>query len=53
MIATLCWKNNEWVGLSLACALPDIMSAIETIPVNVSPTFLSLESKSKYCLHIY
>lgn len=42
MIATLCWRNNEWVGLSMACALPHILAAMETIPVSISPIVSNL-----------
>lgn len=47
MIATLCWRNNEWVGLSMACALPDILTAMEAIPVSISPTVSNLILNSK------
>jgi hypothetical protein len=30
MIASLCWKNNEWVGLSLACAISEVLGCLKT-----------------------
>lgn len=31
VITSLCWRNNEWVGLSLVCAIPDILKTVEQI----------------------
>ncbi|XP_060081373.1 peroxisomal leader peptide-processing protease-like [Ylistrum balloti] len=33
MIATLCWKHNEWVGLSLAASLSEILDCLSGLPV--------------------
>ncbi|KAH3727675.1 peroxisomal leader peptide-processing protease-like isoform X1 [Dreissena polymorpha] len=29
MIASLCWKNSEWVGLSLACSITELIHAVK------------------------
>lgn len=29
MIASLCWKNNEWVGLSLGCAIGEVLGSMK------------------------
>lgn len=42
IIATLCWKNNEWIGLSLACAISEILGNLFRLPVPLS----GLESSS-------
>lgn len=42
IIATLCWKNNEWIGLSLACAISEILDNLFQLPVPLS----GLESSS-------
>ncbi|XP_061181475.1 peroxisomal leader peptide-processing protease-like [Saccostrea echinata] len=47
MIATLCWKNNEWVGLSMACALPEILKAVDGIPIDISPAVLNIAGKGQ------
>ncbi|XP_048780695.2 peroxisomal leader peptide-processing protease-like isoform X2 [Ostrea edulis] len=47
MIATLCWKNNEWVGLSMACALPEILETMEGLPVGIYLADLNLDSKGQ------
>lgn len=31
VITSLCWKSNEWVGLSLVCAIPDVLKTVERI----------------------
>ncbi|XP_021349458.1 peroxisomal leader peptide-processing protease-like [Mizuhopecten yessoensis] len=36
MIATLCWKNNEWVGLSLAASLSEILDSLNDLPLKWS-----------------
>lgn len=30
VIASLCWKNNEWVGLSLACAISEVLGSLKS-----------------------
>ncbi|XP_053385305.1 peroxisomal leader peptide-processing protease-like [Mercenaria mercenaria] len=30
VIASLCWKNNEWVGLSLACAISEVIGSLKS-----------------------
>ncbi|XP_033752155.1 LOW QUALITY PROTEIN: peroxisomal leader peptide-processing protease-like [Pecten maximus] len=36
MIATLCWKNNEWVGLSLAASLSEVLDCLHGLPLKLS-----------------
>jgi hypothetical protein len=47
MIATLCWKNNEWVGLSMACAFPEILQTMEGLPVSIYPADFNVDSEGK------
>lgn len=36
LIATLCWKNNEWVGLSLAASLSEVLDCLSSLPMKLS-----------------
>ncbi|XP_052800639.1 peroxisomal leader peptide-processing protease-like isoform X2 [Mya arenaria] len=41
MIATLCWRNSEWVGLSLACAISELVGSLRKhalVDSHISPT---------------
>ncbi|CAC5409704.1 TYSND1 [Mytilus coruscus] len=31
IITSLCWKANEWVGLSMACAITDVLKRVKQI----------------------
>ena len=31
MVASLCWKNNEWVGLSMACAISELIGSLNEL----------------------
>ena len=31
IIASLCWKNNEWVGLTMACAMSELLGDLEGV----------------------
>lgn len=38
MIASLCWKNNEWVGLSMACSISELLNLVkDTVVIDVEP----------------
>ena len=31
VVAPLCWKANEWIGLSLACRLSSVLNSLESV----------------------
>ncbi|KAL5006827.1 hypothetical protein ScPMuIL_015633 [Solemya velum] len=31
IIAPVCWKNNEWVGLALACSLSEVLKSLDDV----------------------
>ena len=31
VIASLCWRCNEWVGLSMACTITDVLNNVKQI----------------------
>lgn len=31
VVAPLCWKANEWIGLSMGCRLSSVLNSLETI----------------------
>lgn len=48
MIASLCWKNNEWIGLSLACAISEVMGSLRSRAVLDFDTLPREEFSSGY-----
>ncbi|XP_050410799.1 peroxisomal leader peptide-processing protease isoform X2 [Patella vulgata] len=56
VVASLCWKNNEWIGLSIVCSIKDVISAmfidrlqrIENIPPSSTTT-----TRTDGCLSMY
>ncbi|KAK6191845.1 hypothetical protein SNE40_003434 [Patella caerulea] len=56
VVASLCWKNNEWIGLSIVCSIKDVISAmfidrlqrIENITQSSSTT-----TRTGGCLSVY
>ena len=34
IVSPLCWKNNEWVGLTLGCSLTEILESLQNIALN-------------------
>ena len=67
IVASLCWKNNEWVGLTMACAISELLRDIDGILLT-SPdscdanllhsyalgiVLISLQSWLQICSHIH
>lgn len=40
IVSPLCWKNNEWVGLSVACSLKSLVTSLDDVTrsLDKSPT---------------
>lgn len=36
IVASLCWKNNEWVGLTMACAISELLGDLEGTLLDMS-----------------
>ena len=39
IIASLCWKNNEWVGLTMACAMSELLGDLEGILLDLPDAY--------------
>ena len=39
IIASLCWKNNEWVGLTMACAMSELLGDLEGILLDLPDVY--------------
>ena len=54
IIASLCWKNNEWVGLTMACAISELLGELEGIllklPDSYNTSSLQSYSLGKSCI---
>ena len=34
-MSPLCWKSNEWIGLTICCSLHEILSSLHTLTYNM------------------
>ena len=51
IVTSLCWKNSEWIGLSLACSIDDILESVAS-GVLVKPARSIMSSQNHTGMHI-
>ncbi|KAH9489221.1 Peroxisomal leader peptide-processing protease [Bulinus truncatus] len=51
IVASLCWKNKEWVGFSLACSLKSILYSLSVYSNNIGVNFKNLYNVKTYRQH--
>ena len=39
IVAPLCWKNNEWVGLTVGCSMSEILDSLQDVTEQQDFTF--------------
>ena len=39
IISSLCWKNNEWVGLTVGCSVSEILDSLQDVTKQQDFTF--------------
>lgn len=50
VIASLCWRCNEWVGLSMACTITDVLNYVKQISKTDS---LHIANKGYKCFILF
>ncbi|XP_041365771.1 peroxisomal leader peptide-processing protease-like [Gigantopelta aegis] len=48
IVTSLCWKNSEWIGLSLACSIDEILENLATSGVSVKSARNTISSLWKH-----